>query len=85
MRTHEPSTTERPPERLPAVDDREFSVVRKGYDTEEVKAYLEEVESNFRELERWAGELAAIEEDEALTAGQKQAMTEIYTSFVSGT
>ena len=38
---------------------REFSVVRKGYDTEEVKAYLEEVESNFRELERWAEEIRA--------------------------
>jgi len=29
--------------------------------------------------------IGAIEEDEALTAGQKQAMTEIYNSFVNGT
>jgi len=41
------------------VNDREFSVVRKGYDTVEVKAYLEELESNFRELERWAEEIRA--------------------------
>lgn len=59
VRAPEPSTTEHPPERLPAVDNREFSVVRKGYDTEEVKAYLEEVESNFRELERWAEKIRA--------------------------
>ncbi len=59
VRTYEPSTTEHPPERLPAVNDREFSVVRKGYDTVEVKAYLEELESNFRELERWAEEIRA--------------------------
>ncbi len=41
------------------MNDREFSVVRKGYDTVEVKAYLEELESNFRELERWAEEIRA--------------------------
>ncbi len=29
--------------------------------------------------------IAAIEDDEGLTAGQKQAMTEIYNSFVNGT
>ena len=81
VRTYEPSTTEHPPERLPAVNDREFSVVRKGYDTVEVKAYLEELESNFRELERWAEEIrarlaiaekrssdAAAEVDEAMVA-----------------
>ena len=63
------------------MNDREFSVVRKGYDTVEVKAYLEEVESNFRELERWVEEIrarlaiaekrssdAAAEVDEAMVA-----------------
>ncbi len=38
------------------VDDREFPVVRKGYDIGQVRAYLSEVEASFREWERWAGE-----------------------------
>ena len=36
------------------VDAREFQVVRKGYDRDEVRAYLGEVEASFREWERWA-------------------------------
>jgi DivIVA domain-containing protein len=42
-----------------AVADREFSVVRGGYDREEVKAYLGEVETSFRQLERWVEEAKA--------------------------
>jgi cell division septum initiation protein DivIVA len=41
------------------VDDREFLVVRKGYDKDQVKAYLGEVEASFRQLERWAEEAKA--------------------------
>lgn len=37
-----------------AVDDREFSIVRKGYDRDEVKAYLKEIEASLRQLEAWA-------------------------------
>jgi cell division septum initiation protein DivIVA len=40
--------------RSAAVDDREFLVVRRGYDKDQVKAYLGEVEVSFRQLERWA-------------------------------
>jgi DivIVA domain-containing protein len=43
----------------PAVDGREFSVVRRGYDRAEVKAYLTEVETNLRRLEQWAQRTAA--------------------------
>ncbi len=40
---------------LPAsIDRREFGTSRKGYDKREVKEFLRELESNFRELERWA-------------------------------
>lgn len=38
----------------PVVSDREFSVTWKGYDREEVKAFLTEIEAEFRELEAWA-------------------------------
>ncbi len=37
-----------------ALDKREFSVSRKGYDKKEVKAFLAEIETNFRDLEKWA-------------------------------
>ncbi|MCZ6736438.1 MAG: DivIVA domain-containing protein [Actinobacteria bacterium] len=37
-----------------ALDKREFSVSRKGYDKKEVKAFLAEIEANFRDLEKWA-------------------------------
>ncbi len=42
-----------------AVDDREFLVVRKGYDRDQVKAYLGQVEVSFRQLERWAEDAKA--------------------------
>lgn len=42
-----------------AVDDREFLLVRKGYDRDQVRAYLGEVEANFRQLERWAEDAKA--------------------------
>ena len=46
-------------DRSAGVDDREFPVVRKGYDIEQVRAYLSEVEASFREWERWAVEARA--------------------------
>lgn len=42
------------PSVVTAVDEREFSIVRKGYDPGEVKVYLAEVEANLRLLEDWA-------------------------------
>ena len=45
--------------RSTAVDDREFHVVRKGYDRDEVRAYLGEVEVSFHQLERWAEDAKA--------------------------
>ena len=42
-----------------AVADREFSVVWGGYNREEVKAYLGEVETSLRELRRWVEEAKA--------------------------
>ncbi len=41
------------------VDDREFLVVRKGYDRDQVKAYLGEVEVRFRQLARGAEDAKA--------------------------
>lgn len=41
------------------VDDREFLVVRRGYDRDQVKAYLGQVEVSFRQLERWAEDAKA--------------------------
>lgn len=38
----------------PAVDDREFSIARKGYERSEVRAYLAEIEANLRLFEDWA-------------------------------
>ena len=46
-------------DRSAGVDDREFPVVRKGYDIGQVRAYLSEVEASFREWERWAVEARA--------------------------
>ena len=42
-----------------AVADHEFSVVWGGYNREEVKAYLGEVETSLRELRRWVEEAKA--------------------------
>ena len=52
--TDKPSVTKDSPDLPDALDKREFSVVRKGYDQKEVKAFLAEIEANFRELEKWA-------------------------------
>jgi DivIVA domain-containing protein len=50
-----PLTTQNPD--LPAsIDEREFSTSRKGYDKREVRTFLGELETNFRELEEWATE-----------------------------
>ena len=57
--TSESFATQRPPELLRAVDDREFAVVPMGYDREQVNAYLGEVEASFRKIERWAEEAKA--------------------------
>jgi len=57
--TSESFATQRPPELLRAVDDREFAVVLMGYDREQVSAYLGEVEASFRKIERWAEEANA--------------------------
>ncbi len=38
------------------LDDREFSTVRGGYEKEQVKAYLADLEARLSEFERWANE-----------------------------
>jgi len=43
----------------PALDDREFSIIKKGYDPLEVKAFLSEVESSWQDLEEWAHDAKA--------------------------
>ena len=57
--TSESFAMQRPPEVLRVVDDLEFAVVPMGYDREQVRAHLGEVEASFRELERWAEEVKA--------------------------
>ncbi len=52
--TDKTSVTKGSPDLPEALDKREFSVSRKGYDKKEVKAFLAEIEANFRELEKWA-------------------------------
>ena len=42
------------PELPVSIEEREFSTSRKGYDKREVRAFLSELESNFRDLEDWA-------------------------------
>lgn len=65
-----------------AVDDREFSIVRRGYDRGEVKAYLAEIEANLRVLEGWAqrtnARLAISEEKNRAIADVDEAMVAIY-------
>jgi DivIVA domain-containing protein len=39
-----------------SIDEREFAISRKGYDKREVRLFLGELETNFRELEEWAHE-----------------------------
>ena len=48
--------SEKAPNLPESIDRREFSTSRKGYDKREVKEFLRELESNFRELEHWAQE-----------------------------
>ncbi|MCZ6461195.1 MAG: DivIVA domain-containing protein, partial [Actinobacteria bacterium] len=48
------SVTKDSPDLPEALDKREFSVSRRGYDKKEVKAFLAEIEANFRDLEKWA-------------------------------
>ena len=48
--------SEKAPNLPESIDTREFSTTRKGYDKREVKDFLRELESNFRELEHWAQE-----------------------------
>ncbi len=52
--TDKTSVTKGSPDLPEALDKREFSVSRKGYDKKEVRAFLAEIEVNFRELEKWA-------------------------------
>jgi len=52
--TDRTSVTKDSPDLPEALDKREFSVSRKGYDKKEVKAFLAEIEANFRDLEKWA-------------------------------
>ena len=65
-----------------AVDNREFSIVRKGYDRGEVKTYLAEIETNLRVFEGWAqrtnARLAISEEKNRTIADVDDAMVAIY-------
>lgn len=45
------------PAMRPDVSDREFSITWKGYDREEVRAFLKEIEADFRELEASADQV----------------------------
>ena len=67
--TDKPSVTKGSPDLPEALDKREFSVSRKGYDKKEVKTFLAEIEANFRELEKWAEQtkarLAVAEENDS--------------------
>lgn len=62
----------------PALEDREFSIARKGYDREEVRAFLREIEANLRQLEEWAertrARLALAEDKSGAIADVDQAM-----------
>ena len=42
-----------------AINDHEFSVVWRGYDREQVRALLDQIEASFREVEQWATEATA--------------------------
>ena len=48
--------SKRTPELPTSIDQKEFSISRKGYDKREVREFLREIEANFRELENWASE-----------------------------
>jgi DivIVA domain-containing protein len=65
-----------------ALDDREFSIVRRGYDPDEVKAFLAEVEANLSQLEAWAesanARLEIAEEKSPAIADIDEAMVAIF-------
>ena len=48
--------TTKNPDHPVSIDEREFATSRKGYDKREVRVFLGELETNFRELEEWAHE-----------------------------
>lgn len=70
------------PELGHGLNDREFSITRKGYDREEVKAYLAEIEASLRELEEWAlhmkARLAIAEEKNSAIPDIDEAMIAIF-------
>jgi DivIVA domain-containing protein len=65
-----------------ALDDREFSIVRQGYDPDEVKAFLADIEVNLSQLEAWAesanARLEIAEEKSHATADIDEAMVAIF-------
>lgn len=71
------------PPRL-SFDDREFSIIKKGYDPLEVKAFLKEVESSWQDLEEWARDAKArlsIAEDRGIAEDEvNEAMGAIFDS-----
>lgn len=66
----------------PALDEQEFSISFKGYDRDEVKAYLTQVEASFQELEEWVLQTRAalsIAEERAIDREEMdQAMVAIF-------
>jgi DivIVA domain-containing protein len=66
----------------PALDDREFSIARRGYDREEVRAFLAEIEANLRQLEDWAertkARLVLAEDKSAAIADVDRAMLAVF-------
>lgn len=65
-----------------ALSDREFSVSRKGYDRDEVRAFLVEIEDEYKELEAWADQarsrLATAREEMIPRAEVDEAMIAIF-------
>jgi DivIVA domain-containing protein len=65
-----------------ALDDREFSIVRRGYDPDEVKAFLADIEVNLSQLEAWAesanARLEIAEEKSPASADIDEAMVAIF-------
>ncbi|GMQ84832.1 MAG: hypothetical protein BMS9Abin07_0397 [Acidimicrobiia bacterium] len=79
--TDKPSVMKGSPDLPEALDRREFSVTRKGYDKKEVKAFLAEIEGNFRELEKWAEQTKsrlAVAEDNGSKARVDEAMVAVF-------
>jgi DivIVA domain-containing protein len=65
-----------------ALDDREFSIVRQGYDPDEVRAFLADIEVSLSQLEAWAesanARLEITEEKSPVTADIDEAMVAIF-------